>query len=339
MTITRNTLIKLAALGGAQAIAMPYLSSSAWAQTAPVTLKLTYSDTPSHPVAKVMQRFADNVQKRTNGGVKIDVYSVGQLGSQMNILTGLQTGILDLVAHASGFVETLFPKWQVVDLPFIFPDSATAERVLDGPVGQQLLEMLPSKGIYGLGFGTWGWRVIDTTFSHRLSAPAEVKGLKIRVPPGPIFTAMWRTLGASPMSIDLTEVFLSLSQHAIDAVDIPIVALPSTKLFEVVKTVNVTNHQYNVGVLMASKSKLDSLVPAHQDAIRAAAREATVDWRKSVAEGSESASAFVKKRGITIVPVDRDAYRKATEPVYEQFREAIGADLIDLVLKQTGHRA
>lgn len=339
MTINRRKLIKLAALAGTQAIALPYFSSPGRAQTAPVTLKLTYSDTPLHPVAKVMQRFADNVFKRTSGAVKIDVYSVGQLGSQMNVLTGLQTGILDLVAHASGFVETILPKWQVVDLPFIFPDTPTAERVLDGPVGQQLLDMMPSKGIYGLGFGTWGWRVIDTTFSRRLSAPADAKGLKIRVPPGPVFAAIWRALGASTIGIDLTEVFLSLSQHAIDAVDIPIIALPSTKLFEVVKTVNVTNHQYNVGVLMAGKNKFDSLAPAHQEAIRAASRDATLDWRKSVAEGTESASKFVKKKGLNIVPVDREAYRKATAPVYDQFREAIGADLMDSVMKQAGHRS
>ena len=335
MNVTRRKLIKLTALGGVQAIAAPFIAREAWAQTPTVTLKLTYTDTPSHPVAKVMQRFADNVKSRTGGAVEIQVFSVGQLGSQTNILTGLQTGIIDLCAHASGFVQSILPRWQVVDLPFIFPDTAAAEKVLDGPVGQQLLEMMPSKGIYGLAFGTWGWRVIDT-FSRKLPTPADTKGLKIRVPPGPVFTATWRALGASPIAIDLTEVFLALSQKTIDAVDIPIIALPSTKLYEVVNTVNVTNHQYNVGVLMVGKRKFDSLAPAHQEAIRAASREVTVDWRKSVAEGTEAASVFVKDKGISIVPVDREAYRKATEPVYKEMREVIGGDLIDAVLKQVG---
>lgn len=335
MNTTRRKLLKLAALGGAQVMAAPLLARQAWAQAPAVTLKLTYTDTPLHPAAKSMQRFADNVKHKTGGAVEIQVFSVGQLGSQMNMMTGLQTGIIDLVAHASGFVETIAPKWQVVDLPFIFPDSAAAEKVLDGPVGHQLLDMLPSKGIYGLGFGHWGWRVVDTT-NRKVPNPSDTKGLKIRLPPGPVFTAIWETLGASPVAIDLTEVYLALSQKTIDAVDIPIIALPSTKLYEVVNTVNLTNHQYNVGVLLAGKHKFDSLARGHQEAIRSAARELTKDWRKTVAEGTDAASAFLKKKGLSIVPVDRDAYRKATEPVYEQFRAAIGKNLIETVQKQVG---
>ena len=334
MNTSRRNLLKIAALGSAGAIA-PSVAQHTWAQTPAVTLKLTYTDTPTHPAAKAMERFAENVKKRTNGAVEIQVFSVGQLGSQTNILTGLQTGIIDFCAHASGFVETLLPKWQVVDLPFIFPDSAAAERVLDGPIGKQLLDMMPEKGIYGLAWGHWGWRTIDTV-DRKLPSPGDIKGIKIRVPPGPVFQATWRTLGANPVSIDLTEVFLALSQKTIDAVDIPVIALPSTKLYEVVKTVNLSHHQYNVGVLMVAKRKFDSLAPAHQEAIRAAGRDLTVDWRKSVADGTEAATKFITDKGLTIVPVDREAYRKATEPVYGELRNVIGADLIDAVMKQAG---
>ena len=334
MNTSRRNLLKVAALGGVQAMA-PLVARHASAQTPSVTLKLTYSDTPTHPAARAMERFAENVNKRTNGAIKIEVFSVGQLGSQTNILTGLRTGIIDFCAHASGFVETLLPKWQVVDLPFIFPDSAAAERVLDGPIGKQLLDMMPDKGIYGLSWGHWGWRTIDTS-NRKLTSPADIKGLKIRVPPGPVFTSIWRTLGANPVSIDLTEVFLALSQKTIDAVDIPVIALPSTKLYEVVNTVNLSHHQYNVGVLMAAKRKLDSLAPAHQEAIRAAGRDLTIDWRKSVAEGTDAATKLIKEKGLTLVPVDRETYRKATEPVYAELRSVIGGDLIDAVVKQAG---
>src|SRR5437764_1499182 len=126
------------------------------------TLKLTFADTQSHPLYDVLKRFADDVQKRTSGAVEIQVFSIGQLGSGTNILTGLQTGIIDLCAHTSGFIDAIFPKFQVVDLPFLFPDVASAERLLDGPTGAKLLDMLPTKGIYGLGYGHWGWRVVST---------------------------------------------------------------------------------------------------------------------------------------------------------------------------------
>ena len=334
MKTSRRNLLKLGTAGGISALA-PAVIRTASAQTPAVTLRLTYTDTPSHPAAKAMERFAENVRKRTSGAVEIQVFSVGQLGSQTNILTGLQTGIIDFCAHASGFVETLLPKWQVVDLPFIFPDSAAAERVLDGPVGKELLDMMPAKGIYGLAWGHWGWRVIDTV-SRKMPSPADTKGIKIRVPPGPVYTSTWRALGANPVSIDLTEVFLALSQKTIDAIDIPIIALPSTKLYEVVKTVNLTHHQYNVGVLMVAKRKFDTLLPAHQEAIRAAGRDLTVDWRKSVAEGTDAAEKFIREKGLVIEQVDRAAYRKATEPVYAELRSVIGAELIDAVMKQVG---
>ena len=110
----------------------------------------------------MLLRFADNVKKKTNGAVEVQVYGTGELGSQLNILTGLQTGIIDLCAHTSGFIDTLFPQFQVLDLPFLFPDLTSAEKVLDGPVGKQLAGLMPSKGIYALSYGYWGWRATST---------------------------------------------------------------------------------------------------------------------------------------------------------------------------------
>ena len=75
---------------------------------------------------QVARRFAENVKSKTDGAVEVQVFTAGQLGSQVNMLTGIQTGIIDLCAHTSGFVQTLYPKFMVVDLPFLFPDAATA---------------------------------------------------------------------------------------------------------------------------------------------------------------------------------------------------------------------
>ncbi len=182
--IARRKLLKIGATGAAASVAMPFVGRTGWADTPSHTLKLTFADTQSHPLYDVLKRFSADVSKRTSGAVDIQVFSIGQLGSGTNILTGLQTGIIDFCAHTSGFIDTIFPKFQVVDLPFLFPDSATAERVLDGPTGAKLLDMLPSKGIYGLGYGHWGWRVVST-IDRKAPEPADMKGLKIRVQPEP----------------------------------------------------------------------------------------------------------------------------------------------------------
>jgi TRAP-type transport system periplasmic protein len=330
--LDRRTMLKTAALG---AMAAPYLAREGFAQSPAHTLKLTFADTRNHPLYQVLLRFADNVKAKTNGAVEVKVFGTGELGSQLNILTGLQTGIIDLCAHTSGYIDTLVPQFQVMDLPFLFPDLASAERVLDGPVGKQLSDLLTPKGIYGLGYGYWGWRV-TSTIGRKVPKPEDMKGLKIRVQPGPIFAAVFRALGANPIAIDYSEIYLALSQHTIEAIETPIIALPSAKHYEVVNTINLTNHVYNAGVMMVSKRKFDSLPKDLQEALRAAATELTGDWRKTMVAKTDETSAFLKTKGLTINEVDRDAYRKATAGVYKDFRNVIGGELVDAVVKQVG---
>jgi tripartite ATP-independent transporter DctP family solute receptor len=328
-------VLKTAVLGATQAITLPYLARQGFAQTPAQTLKLTFADTRNHPLYQVLLRFADTVKAKSNGAIEVQVFSTGELGSQTNILTGLQTGIIDLCAHTSGYIDTLIPQFQVMDLPFLFPDLATAEKVLDGPVGKQLADLMPAKGIYGLSYGYWGWRV-TSTLDRKVPKPDDMKGLKIRVQPGPIFADMFRALGANPIAIDYSEIYLALSQHTIEAIETPIIALPSAKHYEVVKTVNLTNHVYNAGVMMVSKRKFDSLAPNLQETLRAAAHELTGDWRKTMVEKTDETTKFLKGKGLTINEVDRGAYRKQTDGVYTKYRDIIGADLVDAVMKQVG---
>ncbi len=332
--ISRRTVMKTAALGAASLLGAPYVLRESFAAAAH-TLKLTFADTRNHPLLAVLTRYADNVKNKTDGAVEVQVFSTGELGSQTNILTGMQTGIIDLCVHTSGFIDTLFPQFQVVDLPFLFNDLETAEKMLDGKIGKQLLDLMPTKGIYGLGYGHWGWRV-TSTIGRKIPKPEDIKGLKIRVQPGPIFAATFRALDASPIAIDYSEVYLALSQHTVEAVETPIIALPTAKHYEVVNTVNLTNHVYNAGAIMASKRKFDALPAKYQEALRAASAELTGDWRKTIKEKTDETTEFVKSKGLTINEVDRAAYRKATDKVYKDFRSVVGADLFDAVLKEVG---
>src|ERR1700752_315315 len=104
--INRRTMLKTAALGAAQAVALPYVTREGFAQTPAQTLKLTFADTRNHPLYQVLLRFAEAVKARTNGAIEVQVFGTGELGSQVYILTGLQTGIIDLCAHTSGYIDT-----------------------------------------------------------------------------------------------------------------------------------------------------------------------------------------------------------------------------------------
>ncbi|GGD98060.1 TRAP transporter substrate-binding protein [Caballeronia grimmiae] len=334
--ISRRSFVATAISALAAPLALGTFASRAWAATPNYTLKLAFADTTNHPVYGVLRRFADNVRAKTNGAVDVQVFSIGQLGSGANIMTGLQTGIIDLCAHTSGFIDTTFPQFQVVDLPFLFPDARTAEKVLDGTAGSKLLDLMPQKGIYGLGFGHWGWRVVSTV-DRKVPRPGDMHGMKVRVQPGAIFASTFRALGASPTAIDLTEVYLALSQGVVDAVETPMISVAATKQDEVVKIINQTNHVYNAGVLMASKSRFDTLPANVQGAIRAASREMTADWRNTVAVKSTEAQQAMQKKGLEVVQIDRNQYLSATSSVYQQFRPVVGAALFDAVMKEAGH--
>jgi TRAP-type transport system periplasmic protein len=331
-SITRKDFLRAAAAG---ALAMPAIArpGRAFAQ-ATVTLKLGHPDTNLHPTQSIATKFSELVAAKTGGAVKIQVFAGGQLGSEVNIVSGMQTGIVDMAFHTTGFLESFFPRIQVLDLPFMFRDAKTAESLLDGPIGQQLLADMPAKGIYGFVWGHYGWRETETA-NQPVREPADLKGLKIRIQPGAVFAASFRACGAVPVVMDLSEVYIGLSQKAVGAVELPFLAVVSSKLYEVTKYVGLTNHVYNAGALMASKVKFDRLDPAYQKAIREAAAEIQPVWRETVAQKTDEGRQFCAAKGMQIDATNFTAFHAAMTPVYDEFRDRIGADLVAQVLKAT----
>lgn len=324
-TLNRRTLI-------ASSLALPALAR---AQTTR-TLKMSLADTVASPVFPICQRFAANLKEKSGGTLDVQVYGAGQLGSQANALTSLQTGIVDFVAHTTGYIETIFPKIAVLDLPFLFRDTATAERVLDGPIGQELFKPFPDRAIYGLCWGWWGWRPISTSASTPVTHPSDMNGVKIRIQPGAIYAETYKAIGAIPVAVDISETYLAMSQGAVQAVELPYISMVANKFQEVVKHSNETNFVYNAGALMVAKRRMDAFTPDQQAAVRAAAQDMSIDWRKSVAVATDHAADVLKAAGVTIGPVDLPAYIAATRPIYEKFRPIIGDALVDEAMKQAG---
>ena len=326
-SITRRTVLAAPLL--APVLGMPFV-----ARAQGRTLKMTLADVVSSPVYPICQRFAANLKEKSGGSINVQVYGAGQLGSQANALTSLQTGIVDFVAHTNGYMETIWPNLAVLDLPFLFRDAAQAEKLLDGPVGDQLFAQFPDRGIYGLCWGHWGWRPFSTTVATPMPKPADMAGLKIRIQPGKIYAETYKTLGAIPTAIDITEVYLALSQGAVGAVELPLISMLANKLQEVIKHTNDDKMVYNAGALMVSKHRFDSFSKEQQAAVRAAAKDMAADWRTSVAEATVKAEATLKAAGVTISPIDTEAFVAATKPIYDMFRPTIGGKLMDEVQKQ-----
>jgi tripartite ATP-independent transporter DctP family solute receptor len=335
MVTGRRQLVRMgfAAVGGG--LAAPVVLRHALGAAPAYNLKMTMADVSTHPIYPMLNQFAADVLKRTNGAVAIKVYGAGQLGSQINALTAMQTGIIDLVCHTTGFIDTVYPKVAVLDLPYLFKNNAQAEKVLDGNVGRKLFDMFPAKGIYGLCWGHWGWRPVTHAIKP-VPEPADLAGTKIRVQPGAIFSDSYKTLGATPIAIDVSEIYLSLSQHAVDAVEVPVISLIASKFYEVAKHISLTNFVYNAGAIMASKRTMDRLPKQDQDAIHAAALAITPYWRTMMTQKTDEGIAFVKTKGCTVTEVDAAAYTKALEPVYAKYGPIVGMDTLDEIRTEIG---
>ena len=138
MSSTRRIVLKSGLAVMASGLAMPYIARPGFAATPVHTLKLVFSDTVAHPAFQAMLRFAADVKKKTDGAIEVRCYGAGQLGSESNQVTGLQTGIYDFAAQTSGFVETLYPHFNVLDLPFLFPNAEKAEKMLQEKFSAEL---------------------------------------------------------------------------------------------------------------------------------------------------------------------------------------------------------
>jgi len=166
--------------------------------------------------------------------------------------------------------------------------------------------------------------------------PRDLSGLKVRIQPGAVFAAMFKAVGAVPIVIDLAELYIALSQGTVNGYELPFMAVVSTKLVEVTKYVGLTNHVYNGGAFMASKVRFDSLTPKERGVIRETVKEIQPVWRKLVAEKSLESRKLCEQRGLVISEIDYPAFRKATQPVYTEFRPKIGAEFVDKVIKEAG---
>ena len=202
-------------------------------------------------------------------------------------------------------------------------------------IGQKLFDQFPAKGIVGLCWGHWGWRPVTHT-KKAVPHPEDIAGTKIRVQPGAIYAATYQQLGAPPTVIDVSEIYLALSQGAVDALEVPLISLIASKFYEVAKHVSNVNFVYNAGAIMGSKKTMDKLPPEFQKAVLEAAQAVSPSWRTMMAEKTDEAIVFLKSQGCTIDDVDKAAYAKALQPVWTQYKPIVGADLVDAIQKQIG---
>jgi tripartite ATP-independent transporter DctP family solute receptor len=275
------------------------------------------------------EKFNELLKAKTGGALDIKVFADSSLGAFQAAISGVRGGTIDIAVSGSANFSGLVPQLGIFDIPFMFKDSAHAYRVLDGKVGQEMLDKLGEFGMKGLAYWDNGWREL-TNNKHPVKTPADVKGLKVRTTGSPAHIEAFKLLGANPVPMPLAELYTALEMKTVDAQEHPLGVLWSAKLYEVQKHLSITNHAYSALILVMNKAKFDSLPPAHQKALIEAAREAGQLQRNLNNMGMKRVIEDVKKAGMQVVEnVDPKPFLEATKPGRDTFTAKFGgADII-----------
>jgi TRAP-type transport system periplasmic protein len=282
-----------------------------------------------------VSHFASAVARRSNRQLTIEVYPNAQLAKEQASIDGVATGVIDFTTLSSSFLTPLFPRFEVLGAPFLFRNSATAFRIVDGPIGAGLFAELEAKGVIGLGWGGGSFKEFQTT-SKAVVAPEDMRGLRIRSVGGAVYNAIFQALGAIPVTIDIAETYTALSQHTVDGMDAPLDSFTFLKLYTVVKNVAMSNHIFNVNPFIASKRKMDALPPALQKIVREEGRAVPPFWRSLLARQTTEDIQFLKKSGVAFTDPQYQAFRKAMDPVYALLQSRLGDDLLSRIRRAIG---
>jgi tripartite ATP-independent transporter DctP family solute receptor len=302
-----------------------------WCQDKPVILKLGHAVASVHPYHLGAVKFSELVAQRTGNKVKIDVYPSTQLGNERDMVEGLQLGTIDLVVTSTGPVGGFVPKMFVVDLPFLFRDREHAYKVLDGPIGQELLGALLAKGIKGLAFWENGFRQI-TNNVRPIEKPEDLKGIKIRTMENKVHLASFRAFGASPTPMAWSEVYTALQQKIIDGQENPIAIIHDHKLFEVQKYLALTGHFYSPALLLISRKTFEALPQSVQKIMTDTAIECATYERNLLRDSEAKQLAELKAKGMQVTIPKKKPFQDAAASVYREFEPQFGKDLVSKIM-------
>jgi len=279
--------------------------------------------------------FKKHVEDKTNGRISVEIYPNAQLGSDRQTIEAVQLGTLEMCCPAAAVLTGFNPKFQVLDLPFLFKDKAAAYKALDGELGQTLSkELLNSAGIRSFCYGENGFRNI-TNNKGPITKPEDLQGVKIRTMESPVHMASFKAIGANPTPIAFGELYTALQQKTVDAQENPIPIIFTSKFYEVQKYLTLSGHFYASCPLLINEKFFKSLSEGDQKVLEEAALAWLDDQRNySEKQTDEMIKELEKEMEVNELTAEqKDAFIKAVRPVYDEYRDQIGGELVDLAIK------
>ncbi len=310
----------LGSAAAASAIAMPTILRAQ-------TLSVRWGEllAPSHPQVQMIERIAKAVKEKTSGRIDIQIFANGQLGSGKDMMESVSAGALQFTTDGAGALGAFLPQLTLFEAPYLWRDAAHLSKASSSPIFTKINEELAAKRSMRMLSVTYYGKRHLTTGNKDVKSPADMAGFKLRVPPVDVFRAMAEAWGARPTPIAFPELYLSLSQGAVDGQENPLPTIQSAKLFEVQKFLVLTEHIITPRMVIVNEGFWKGLSEADRTTMRAAMDEAAA-WQDKELLGQEaSLVATLKAAGMTVIQPDIAAWSKpvlATVPA--KFEERWG---------------
>ena len=282
----------------------------------------------SHPQTLGARKFAELVDQKSKGRIKITVYSGAQLGSDQQMQAALRGGTQEFTAPSTATLANLLKEFGVFGLPFSFASEKQAYAVFDGPFGQSILAKLADKGLIGLAYWENGFRHF-TNSKHPIVKAEDMAGIKVRTMQNNLYIDLFAGLGANAIPMPVNELFTALETKAVDAQENPYTVVQAQKFYDVQKYLSTTGHAYDAQVLIASKKFWDKLSDADKGLMKEASHEATEFQRQASRDLNAKARAELAKAGMQINDVsdaERQRMREKLQPVIAKHQTAVGEE-------------
>ena len=321
-----QTAVKAMFVAGACLIAASFSAQAAQ------TIRLAHTAATSHAHHAAALQFAQNVESRTKGELKVEVYPSGELGDQPALAEQVTMSALDMAVVSLGNMAMYDKKLNAMTAPFLFKSYDQAHLFFYNVMTPSMIYTFSLHDAVGLSMFDYGFRQ-TTTQNVVVNKAEDLKGVKIRVPPATGLLAAFDAIGANTQSIAYSELYTSLKQGVVVGEENPVFTILADSLFETQNQLAMTNHYFDCQVLLINKTVYEGLSSEQQAILEEEAVNAQNLTRKMISEGESAVVEELKKKGMNVTYPDRQSFVQKMAPAYEKVAELAGKDAMQEVLK------
>jgi tripartite ATP-independent transporter DctP family solute receptor len=314
-----------------------YISRARTAQKAEhTTIKIATLLPTGYPPSRAWEHVAKLARDRSGGRIQLELDIPFSGGSEMEAMLRVRSGELDMVSVTTYVAGALLPLSQLLDLPFVFKDRETAHKLIDGPLGEHILESFESFGLRGLAFFENGMRHFTNSL-HPIRRPADMRKMRIRIQDSVVYLALMHALGASPKVIPFTEVYRALQQHEVDAQENPLANILGSRIYEVQRYLSLTSHTYNTQIVLANTERWRSL-PEEDRAILEWAFVQTREHHRALAADDDMRAIAELRKTLEVhdlLPDEREDFVRNARFVWERMEPLFPTDVFRLLINRS----